>query len=439
VWTESVQQDVVHELLEELPVEVSEPGALSDATPDAASIRLVDRLIVRAAQQRASDIHLEPMREGVRVRYRIDGVLRDVLHMPSAAFPSVVARIKVISHLDIADRRRPQDGRARVRVDGRILDMRVSTLPSLFGEKAVIRLLPRSEELPALDQLGMDNHQADLMRRTLLSPQGLVLITGPTGSGKTNTLYAAVRATVDESRNVTTLEDPIEVELPGITQVAVNEKAGLTFPVGLRSILRQDPDIVLVGEVRDLETAEQAVRASLTGHLVLTTLHTLDAASAITRLVDMGVPAYLVASSLSLVLSQRLVRRPCTECSVPEPIEPAVAGAVGAEPSVLAGRYMMRPVGCPVCHNSGYRGRVGLFEMLPVSRAVRRALLENGSEAAVRAAARAEGVPPLAQAAAAAVVAGRTTLQEVLRAVPIEVPDDDGRLIPSAEDADTAT
>ncbi|TAK68585.1 MAG: type II/IV secretion system protein [Actinomycetota bacterium] len=414
VWSEAVDQAVYDEFLKEVTPEAVE--AETGNENDAAAIKMVDRVLAHGARLNASDIHVEPQRDGVRVRMRVDGILREVLHLPQAAYSSMVARLKIISGLNVIERRVPQDGRTRISIEGRALDVRVSTLPSLRGEKVVLRLLPDSRSLPTLDGLGMAEDQSRVLRDVLHLPQGLVLITGPTGSGKTNTLYAGISEVVDAERNVITLEDPVEVELPGSTQVQIDEKVGMTFARGLRAVLRQDPDIVLVGEIRDQETAELAIRAALTGHLVLSTLHTLDSPAALTRLTDMGVAPYLVASSLSLVLAQRLLRRPCPDCVVHEPMPADVATRLG-----LTGEYAThaypRAVGCAHCGDTGYAGRIGVFETLVVTPAVRDALLSGAGETEVRRAALATGWLPLAQRAVLAAAAGRTTIAEVLRVV----------------------
>lgn len=310
VWALDQSTDVVAAVADS-----TEPAEVPDEDDDAAvttapTVRLLDSILEDAVRNRASDVHIEQQEQSIRVRYRVDGLLRDVVSLPKAAGRGLTARVKVVGGMDIAERRVPQDGRMRLTVDGARVDARLSTVPTVHGETVVIRLLPGAATLQSLDTLGLDAAQAATLARALESSQGLILITGPTGSGKTNTLYAAIQATVTPERNVVTLEDPVEIELPGLTQVPVNEKTGMTFPRGLRALLRQDPDVVLVGEVRDTVTAELAMRAAMTGHLVLTTLHTNDAVAALPRLVDMGVEPYLVASSLTLVLAQRLVRTP---------------------------------------------------------------------------------------------------------------------------------
>jgi type IV pilus assembly protein PilB len=329
---------------------------------------------------------------------------------------AMISRLKIMSGLDIAERRLPQDGRARLSVDGHTVDTRVSTLPAIHGEKVVVRLLRGSDHVPQLAELGFAPDQEAAVKRSLASPQGLVLITGPTGSGKTNTLYAAIGELVTPERNVVTLEDPVEIQLPGITQVQVNLRTGLTFAKGLRSVLRQDPDVVLVGEARDLETAELALRASLTGHLVLSTLHTNNAVSALTRLVDMGVPAYLVASSLEMVVAQRLVRRPCPDCAQPDQPDEALMSALGLTEDDLVGAKPVLGAGCTTCSDSGYRGRVGVFEVLRVTPDMRRSLLDHPSEATLSMVAAEQGHVTLRRAALQSAAAGRTTYAEVLRA-----------------------
>ncbi len=413
-WSDGDDSDVVRDFIHEVS-EVGPVDVESDPTTDPATIRMVDRLIGHAARQGASDIHVEPQRNAVRIRLRIDGVLREIMTLPRSGYSALVARLKLIAELDVIERRLPQDGRARVRVDGGLVDIRISTLPSLLGEKVVVRLLPASTHLPSLESLGLEPAHRELLLEVVSRPQGLVLLTGPTGSGKTNTLYATLAQGIDSERNVITLEDPVEIELPGITQVPVDDRIGMDFSRGLRAALRQDPDVILVGEVRDQDTAELTVRAALTGHLVLSTLHTLDAASAVTRLVDMGVPAYLVTSSLALVVSQRLVRVPCGDCAVREDPEPAALAALEVEDP--DGEWV-RAVGCPACSGSGYRGRTAIVELLEVGAEVRRALLEGGDENRVRRAARDAGTATLLDHAIAVARRGGTTLAEVVRAIP---------------------
>jgi type IV pilus assembly protein PilB len=372
-------------------------------------------VLADAVRRGASDVHVEPMERGLRIRVRIDGVLREVLTIPHSSRLAFVSRLKIVSGLDIAERRRPQDGRTRIDLGDISVDARVSTLPTMHGEKVVVRLLARAETTPPLGDLGFDDRQLKAFRHALDRPQGLVLITGPTGSGKTSTLFSALSEIHDISRNIVTLEDPVEMQLPGITQVQINERAGLTFAAGLRSVLRQDPDVVLVGEVRDTETAELALRASLTGHLVLTTVHTNDAVSALTRFVDMGVEPYLVASSLSLVVAQRLVRVPCRVCAEPDIPDDDLLARLGIDRSYLDGGEPTRGRGCRVCGDTGYLGRRGVFEVLEITPEVRRTLLSDPTESALLAAAQASGSSSLRAHALAVARAGGTTLEEVLR------------------------
>jgi type IV pilus assembly protein PilB len=420
-WSLSEDSSDVHTMFEDIddgPVETEEVGTAS--VESAPIVRLVDVVLADAVRARASDVHVEPQAGELRIRYRIDGLLRDVMTVPKNATSATVSRIKIVSGLDIAERRRPQDGRAKLTVDGMTVEARISTLPTMHGEKVVVRLLPRADNVPMLGATGLTAPQLEQLNSTLLQSQGLVLITGPTGSGKTNTLYASIQQVSTPDRNIVTLEDPVEVQVPGITQVQVSEKQGLSFARGLRSILRQDPDVVLVGEVRDAETAELALKASLTGHLVLTTLHTNDAVAAVTRLVDMGVEPFLVASSLSLVVAQRLVRRPCSACAAPYVPSSRTLALLGLTEADLEGARPLRGKGCADCAGTGYLGRTGVFEVLPVTGALRKVLLTTPTEAAIGAAARANGMMTLRASALAAAHRGETTYEEVLRATTVD-------------------
>jgi type IV pilus assembly protein PilB len=332
----------------------------------------------------------------------------------------MTSRLKIISGLDIAERRVPQDGRTRISVDGAAVDARVSTLPALHGEKVVVRLLTTAEQVPSLDALGMLPHQFALLRQALTVSQGLIVITGPTGSGKTNTLYAAIDAVVSPERNVVTLEDPVEIQLPGITQVNVNPRTGLTFARGLRAILRQDPDVVLVGEIRDQETAELALRASLTGHLVLSTLHTNSAVQALTRMVDMDLAPYLVSSSLNVVVAQRLVRQICESCAEPWQPDGEIRRVLDIDADLLEEATPRQGGGCLSCGMSGYRGRFGVFEVLAVTPEVRRAFALDPTEQSVVKAA--DDFVTLKQAAMHHALNGRTTFDEVLRVTQVDAP-----------------
>jgi type IV pilus assembly protein PilB len=385
------------------------------AGEEAPIVRLVNQILGDAVRLRVSDIHLETQREGLRVRYRVDGVLRDIVNYPKRMAGPVISRIKIMSGLDIAERRIPQDGRTRFQFDQVAIDARVSTLPSMHGEKIVIRLLTRGDDVPGLDTLGFEPHQLAILRAALATPQGLILITGPTGSGKTNTLYSAIDEISSPDINIVTLEDPIEVQLRGITQVGVSEKTGMTFSRGLRSILRQDPDIILVGEVRDTETAELALKASLTGHMVLTTLHTNSAVAALTRLVDMGAEPFLVASSLTAAIAQRLVRKPCTSCAEPYTPDEITLTGLGLTPADLVGANARKGGGCTECGQTGYRGRTAVYEVLSVDAAMRQVLIKDPSEASVSSQARAAGMLTLRAAAIEKARRGETTFEEAVR------------------------
>ncbi len=421
-WSLSEESGSVDALFEGLDGDVErDADEASEQSVEAAPIvRLVDVILADAVRARASDVHIEPQAHELRIRYRVDGLLRDVMTVPRNATAAAVSRIKIVSGLDIAERRRPQDGRAKLTVDGMVVEARISTLPTLHGEKVVIRLLPRAENVPLMSKTGMTPAQLEQVGTALIQSQGLVLITGPTGSGKTNTLYAAIQQVSTPDRNIVTLEDPVEVQVAGITQVQVHERSGMTFARGLRSILRQDPDIVLVGEVRDQETAELALQASLTGHLVLTTLHTNDAVAAVTRLVEMGVEPFLVASSLTLVVAQRLVRRPCAGCAADYTPSSRTLSLLGLTEADVADATPRRGAGCADCGGTGYRGRTGIFEVLPINAALRQVLLSTPTEAAIGKAAREHGMTTLRASALAAAHRGETTYEEVLRATHVD-------------------
>jgi len=322
----------------------------------------VDRILHEAIDLGASDVHVEPYETDFRVRYRLDGVLHEVGRLNLRQRDAIISRLKILAALDIAEKRRPQDGRIRIDRDDRSVDLRVSTLPTAFGEKVVLRILDRNRVTLDLDALGLHPNDRAVVERAIAQPYGMILVTGPTGSGKTTTLYAALSVLNRADVNVITIEDPVEYTLPGINQTQVKSDIGFTFAQALRAFLRQDPNIVMVGEMRDAETAAIAVRAALTGHLVLSTLHTNDAPSTITRLVDMGVEPYLVAASVRLVIAQRLVRRVCSACAKEMPVEPAIARDLSLDPDVM----VKRGTGCPYCNGTGYRGRVALFEVMPI-------------------------------------------------------------------------
>jgi type IV pilus assembly protein PilB len=395
--------------------DAAEDAMLAKAADQAPTVRLVNQILSDAVRVGASDVHIEQQHDGVWIRHRVDGVLRDVTRVHKGAAAALVSRLKIVASMDIAERRLPQDGRMKIIADGVAVDARVSTLPAVHGEKVVIRMLPDAAKITSLAGLGMEPAQLNQLVAAATSAQGLVLITGPTGSGKTNTLYSVLAHVSDRQKNVVTLEDPVEIQLPGITQVQINERAGLTFARGLRSILRQDPDVVLVGEVRDSETAGLALEASLTGHLVLTTLHTNNASSAVTRLVDMGAEPFLVASSLSLVVAQRLVRVPCAACAEPyvPPVE--LLERLGLDRESLEGATPRRGRGCVNCNETGYRGRIGIFEVLPATQRIRETVVKNPTEVAVAQEAAANGMMPLRHAGLAKAFRGETTFEEVLR------------------------
>ena len=365
--------------LQSLAADLPTADDLLDSADDAPAIRLINGIIADAARQGVSDIHIEPYETGLVVRMRIDGVLRETLRMPPHVAPVVVSRIKVMARLDIAERRVPQDGRIGLTLGGKLLDVRVSTLPSRAGERVVLRILDKENAGFGLEQLGMPPVIEAVYREALAEPNGIVLVTGPTGSGKTTTLYAGLRLLNDGSRNILTVEDPVEYAVEGVGQTQVNDKVGLTFATGLRAILRQDPDVVMVGEIRDRETADIAVQASLTGHLVQSTVHTNDAVGAITRLRDMKIEPFLLASTLRAVIAQRLVRRLCPACRQPVQASPSVAALLGFD----AGATIYEARGCSECSNTGYRGRIGVFEAVRVDETIRRLINAGGDEAVI--------------------------------------------------------
>ena len=393
-------------------------GNLDNAAEDASIIRFVNQVLKDAIELRASDVHLEPFENELRIRYRIDGVLQDV-PVPAQIKrfqPAIVARVKILSHLNIAEKRLPQDGRIKVRIDAAEVDIRVSIIPMLHGEAVVMRLLRQNASLRGARELGMAPRELACLQRVLQLPHGIVLVTGPTGSGKTSTLYTALQEINDSERKIVTIEDPIEYQLRGVNQIQVSEKSGLTFARGLRSILRHDPDVILIGEIRDQETAQIAVQASLTGHLVFSTLHTNDAPGAITRLVDMGVEPYLVASSLEAVLAQRLVRLLCPHCKQPDtgPTAAAFKTSLG-----LAGDITVyKAVGCRECRQTGYHGRRAIFEWMDTNAEIRQLILQNASSDLLRAAAMRSGMRTLAEDGRRLVQDGLTTIDEILSVSP---------------------
>lgn len=390
----------------------------ADEVGSAPVVQLLEQLLREAIDLGASDLHIEPYRDDGRVRFRVDGLLREGERLPGAVHPKVVSRLKLLAGLDIAERRRPQDGRARFEVAGRGLEVRVSVMPTLPGETVALRLLPRAEELLGLDELGLRPRVVEALHRALTRPQGLVLLTGPTGSGKTTTAYAALAATDRLGRNVRTLEDPVEVRWLGINQTQIEPLAGVTFATGLRHLLRQDPDVLLVGEIRDRETAQLTVEAASTGHLVIATVHTNDAPSAVARLVDLGADRFLLSSALQLVVAQRLLRRICQACAEADVPRPQLLAELELDRRALHGADLRRGAGCAVCDGSGVAGRTAIAEMVPVDAELRAVLLTRADETAVLRAAQAAEMATLRQVAVERAWHGRVTLVEALRVTP---------------------
>ena len=427
--TESIQReikkrlgvgaDTIGTLDEEKSIQVVDENAentdLDSGEEDEASIiRFVNQVLKDAIELRASDIHLEPFEDEFKIRYRIDGELQDTAVPPQLKQfqPAIVSRIKILSHLNIAEKRLPQDGRIKVRIDQAEVDIRVSIIPMLHGEAVVMRLLRQNSTLRGLSEIGMNQRELEHFQHVLQLPHGIILVTGPTGSGKTSTLYTALNEINDSVRKIITVEDPVEYQLKGVNQIQVNEKSGLTFARGLRSILRHDPDVILIGEIRDAETAQIAVQASLTGHLVFSTLHTNDAPGALTRLVDMGVEPYLVASSLEAVLAQRLVRVLCPHCKQPD--NSARAQSFKLKLGIAADKTIFKSVGCRECRNTGFFGRHAIFEWMDTDEEIRQLILKSASTDQIRKAARDAGMRTLAEDGWRLVAAGVTTVEEVL-------------------------
>ena len=395
---------------------VAEPS-VATVSEDAPVVQVVQLVITQALRDRASDVHIEPQRDRIRVRYRIDGALHDMLDLPGSIGPAVVSRIKIMANLNIVERRRAQDGQISMNVEGRAVDIRVATTAVVGGEKVVLRLLDKSRPLFTLERLGMPAPLATRYRAQLRAPYGMVICAGPTGSGKTTTLYGSLGELNSPERNIMTIEDPVEYTFPDINQIQINESAGITFAGGLRSILRQDPDVILVGEVRDVETARIAVQSALTGHFVLSSLHATDAAAALHRLLDMGIESFLVASSVTTVLSQRLVRRMCTHCREyyhPAAEELAFLAAIGGE--TPRGGFV-HGVGCNFCAHTGFLDRIGVYEMMTVTEGIRDLVLQKASHDELRKLACYEGMTTLQEEAARLVIAGITTLSEAMRAI----------------------
>jgi general secretion pathway protein E len=398
--------DEIHSLASGLPTAED----LLDSADDAPAIRLINGIIAEAVRRGVSDIHIEPYESGLVVRMRTDGVLKESLRMPPHVAPVIVSRIKVMARLDIAERRVPQDGRIGLTLGGKLLDVRVSTLPSRAGERVVLRILDKESAGITLDHLGLTGAAEEILRDALHEPNGIILVTGPTGSGKTTTLYACLQELNDGSRNILTVEDPVEYAIDGVGQTQVNSKVGMSFATGLRAILRQDPDVVMVGEIRDRETADISVQASLTGHLVFSTVHTNDAVGAITRLRDIKVEPFLLASTLRAVVAQRLVRRLCSSCREAIAADGGVASLFGFPP----GTMIYRPSGCGQCGHTGFIGRLGVFEAVRIDSEIRD-LINNGADESAIARHAFAKAPNLAAAARKLVLAGETTAEEAIR------------------------
>lgn len=406
-----VAQKAAADLAEDLDIEAmrSLGEQITDEVNQAPVVKLVNSMIEFAIRANASDIHVEPMENRVRVRIRIDGVLSEIMSNPIAARDAIITRLKILAGLNIAEKRIPQDGRIQTLINGQPIDMRVSVLPTVFGEKTVIRILAKNDANLNRKYLGINAHNNEMIDRIVKVPQGICLISGPTGSGKTTTLYTLLAEKNEVETNIVTVEDPVEIQITGINQVQVNAKAGMTFASGLRSILRQDPDIILVGEIRDGETAEIAMRAAITGHLVFSTIHTNDAVSSINRLIDMGLEPFMVSSALIGVISQRLVRRICTNCRVEYEPDEIEVGILNLKP----GQKLYQGEGCPECSGTGYKGRIAIHEIIIMSKAMKALLDKRASEDEMRKLAISEGTQMLADSAAQLVLEGITTVREM--------------------------
>ncbi len=417
--SEAAQTAVGREI--EGAVDEEDVAHLRDMASEVPVIRLVNQMLVRALESRASDIHIEPFESQLKVRYRIDGILHEVEPPPRQLRAAVISRLKILAQLNIAERRLPQDGRIKIRLAGKDVDLRIATIPTLYGESVVIRLLERGQIFTDLEALGFPSGILQQFNDMISKPHGMILVTGPTGSGKTTTLYGALQKINDPGKKIITIEDPVEYQLTGVNQIQVKPQIGLTFANGLRSIVRQDPDVIMVGEIRDFETAEIAVQAALTGHLVFSTLHTNDAAGAISRLLEMGVQDYLLSSSLLGVLAQRLVRRLCVPCRREVPFTGIDVQEVGFEVFGSASQTVWEAVGCDACSGTGYYGRVGIFELLPVNSELTKIIVQRADAGSIRAAAMQQGMRLLREDGWDKVRQGVTTLAEVLRVTREEV------------------
>ncbi len=416
-------QTVMQDIQEEINIDIIEDdfeeevnlGDIKQAVEDAPVVKLVNLILAEAIKKEASDIHIEPYEKEFRVRYRIDGVLYEVMAPPKRLKDALTSRLKIMAELDIAERRLPQDGRIKLKMKGKEVDLRVSTLPTLFGEKVVMRILDRSNLMLDMTKLGFEPEALKKLKDAIFSPYGMVLVTGPTGSGKSTTLYSGLGQINNPDINIMTAEDPVEYNIFGINQVQMKEEIGLNFAAALRSFLRQDPDVVMVGEIRDYETAEIAVKAALTGHLVLSTLHTNDAPSTVNRLLNMGIEPFLVASSVILIMAQRLARRICPDCKQQMEIPEKALIDIGLTPKEASEITCYHGTGCPNCSDTGYKGRLGLYEVMPIDETIRQMVLEGASSAEIKQAAIKNGMQSLRMAALNKLKSGETTLDEVLR------------------------
>jgi general secretion pathway protein E len=411
---EDTAQEMEDEDLSFLAAELEEPTDLLEATDDAPIIRLVNSLLSQAIRERSSDIHIEPFEKDVVARFRIDGILYNILTIQKRFQASIASRVKIMAGLNIAEKRLPQDGGMRIKIGGKDVDIRVSIVPTAFGERIVLRLLYRESALLPLEQIGFSGENLNHFNELITRPHGIILVTGPTGSGKTTTLYASLSKINSPDKNIITIEDPIEYQLKGIGQIQVNAKIQLTFAAGLRSVLRQDPDVILVGEIRDAETAEIAIQAALTGHLVFSTLHTNDAAGAVTRLIDMKIEPFLISSSVMAILAQRLVRVLCKECREPYEMTPAEIAELEIKAGA-AGATVYRAKGCETCFNTGYLGRKAIYELLLIDDDIRQLIMKNTDSATLKAAAMHKGMRTLRQDGADNILRGITSVDEVVR------------------------
>jgi len=412
---EQVIQDMHEEDSEKIISAVEETGDLLDNTSDAPIIKLVNLMLSQAVKAKASDIHIEPYQKKLKIRHRVDGVLYDMISPPKHIQATLVSRVKIMARLNIAEKRLPQDGRIEIRIGDKNIDIRVSTIPTAFGERIVLRLLDKTNVLLRLTDLGMPEEKLYTFDKLIRSAHGIILVTGPTGSGKTTTLYAALNTINNPDINIITIEDPVEYQMEGIGQIQVNPKINLTFANGLRSIVRQDPDVILVGEIRDRETAEIAIQAALTGHLVFSTLHTNDSASAITRLIDMGIEPFLISSSVIAILAQRLVRTVCIDCREAYVPDEEILNNIGLSPQMVKGEEIYRAKGCQNCLNTGYKGRSGIFEFMILDDFMSDLILKNSDSNSIEHMAVQRGMTTLRQDGAMKALKGLTTVEEVLR------------------------